>query len=55
MRTLSFSGLLTSFLGLTRILFSIAHTAGSPDWTRACRPYELLQQIPRRIGVSMAG
>ena len=31
------------FLGLTRILFTIAHTAGSPDWSRACRPYELLR------------
>jgi hypothetical protein len=31
------------FLELTRILFTIAHTAGSPDWVRAGRPYELLR------------
>ena len=31
------------FLGLTSILFSIAHTAGSLDRTRACQPKELLR------------
>ena len=26
------------FLGLTRILFTLAHTSGSPDWTGTRRP-----------------
>jgi len=31
------------FLGLTRVLVTIAHTAGSPEWTVTRRPGELLR------------
>jgi hypothetical protein len=30
-------------LGLTRILFTIAHTSGLPNWPDVCRPSELLR------------
>ena len=41
------------FLGLTRILFTIAHTSGSPNWTEA--QVSCCGQILHRAGVNITG